>query len=793
MKIALYAVISMLLTSEISVGRSAIDQSRDSASEVAAPNGVPAYCTAEHNVGNMAMSITNQGVFGSGMAVQSIDCFTGRTARSCQYPKDSTSKYLFGGAIWVGGIVGSDTLVSVAFDGWELGFEMHPDAAPSGNIQYRSTIGPVSTRVGAVSQQDFLTEYFDTCRTGCFGLSNDATDHRPHIPLGLRVKQRTFMWNEPFLENLVLLDLQITNMSANSIQKGFVGIYVDADVFYDDDVNGFGDDYSGYFSQVTVPDIACAATLESPTAWSADNDGDLEQWKHHAPHVTATTLLKGPSDGASISFNWWGSNSSSYLDYGPTRLNNARDFGTGATGTPTGDRNKYWLLSNGDIDFDQPFVWSITPTDSVWQYPSRDFVYWYWDGSDTKYLLSVGPFDLSPGESVPLVFAYVAGKRFHTDSLNFGNLPLNPGIYESHLNFEDLKKNIVWANWVYDNPGVDTDSDGYAGPYVVCDNETTYVKGDGVPDFRASVAPPRPVTSASAGSGSITLRWNGAASELSRDFLTRAPNFEGYNVYLKNSGDAFGFQKVASYDAEDYFKARYDASNHSWLVSPVPLTGADLRCMYAPGGCGDTMWSATEFVRTHPFVLPGFADSIFYFVPVGCNASRFGFETPILKSYPEAPKPRWKHASDVPPDSASLYLTDDGKFKYYEYELTLENLTPVDTYYVSVTAFDFGRATLGDNVLRESPVDFADIMIVPLAKSNCCAGITGNVDCSPTGSIDIADLTALIDYLYISLSPPCCTGEANIDGDAEGVIDISDLTQLIDFLYINFAVPAGCQ
>ncbi|MDZ4722721.1 MAG: choice-of-anchor B family protein [candidate division Zixibacteria bacterium] len=73
----------------------------------------------------------------------------------------------------------------------------------------------------------------------------------------------------------------------------------------------------------------------------------------------------------------------------------------------------------------------------------------------------------------------------------------------------------------------------------------------------------------------------------------------------------------------------------------------------------------------------------------------------------------------------------------------------------------------------------------------CCTGSTGNVDCDPGDASDISDLTALIDNLFISLSPLCCENEANTDGT--GGVDISDLTALIDFLFISLAPTAPCQ
>lgn len=66
-------------------------------------------------------------------------------------------------------------------------------------------------------------------------------------------------------------------------------------------------------------------------------------------------------------------------------------------------------------------------------------------------------------------------------------------------------------------------------------------------------------------------------------------------------------------------------------------------------------------------------------------------------------------------------------------------------------------------------------------SSGCCAGITGNVDCDPENAVDIADLAALIDYLYISQAPLCCGSEANVDGSDS--IDVGDLSDLIQNLF----------
>jgi hypothetical protein len=75
----------------------------------------------------------------------------------------------------------------------------------------------------------------------------------------------------------------------------------------------------------------------------------------------------------------------------------------------------------------------------------------------------------------------------------------------------------------------------------------------------------------------------------------------------------------------------------------------------------------------------------------------------------------------------------------------------------------------------------------------CCIDLTGNVDYDPADIVDLGDLTALIDYLFISFTPPACMEEANVDGDPEGLVDLGDLTALIDYLFISFTTPAACS
>ena len=70
-------------------------------------------------------------------------------------------------------------------------------------------------------------------------------------------------------------------------------------------------------------------------------------------------------------------------------------------------------------------------------------------------------------------------------------------------------------------------------------------------------------------------------------------------------------------------------------------------------------------------------------------------------------------------------------------------------------------------------------------------GGCGNIDGDPLGSVDIGDLTVLVDHLFITFTPLPNPGAANLDCDGAGSIDIGDLTVLVDHLFITFT-PFCC-
>jgi len=210
-------------------------------------NSSPAYCLAGHNIGQMVLSISNNGTLGARYSSSGTsDCFTGEDLPSLEYPKGSGSSYLFGAALWVGAVVGSDTLVSTGQDGWSrTSSELIPDDIPLGNMIYRSTIDPTRPEYdGAISEQDYIAVYTDTCIT-CPGLSIDYLDGRIHLPINLEITQRSFGWSVPLAEDFVLFEYTLQNVGSSNISDIYLGMHVDGDVGDASNTIGFSDDIGG--------------------------------------------------------------------------------------------------------------------------------------------------------------------------------------------------------------------------------------------------------------------------------------------------------------------------------------------------------------------------------------------------------------------------------------------------------------------------------------------------------------------------------------------------------------------
>lgn len=746
--ILLISVSSLLARAEVDTKTSNYMHHTESAA-------APPHAIVAHKIGKISLGINNNGTFGDGFALSvGMDYISGLSVPSCEYPRGSNLDYLFAGAFWVGAIVGRDTLVSVAADGWSAVREFSPvrdysvisDSGAA--ISKRSISFPDEPGfLDAVSEEDYIMQYNDLETDGVqvdyFG--------KAHTPLDIHVTQKSYAWSYPYAEDFVLFDYEIKNIGRNTLTEVYMGVYVDGDVGFtgQDASNYWNDDLSGFLDTVRTTFNQCEYVDTVFIAWLADNNGDPTgtRFDEKSPSsVTGTRIVRTPADSLRVSFNWWISSPAPQQDFGPRERSEKgrwkeefRDFRTGGLGTPEGDVNKYYIMRNQEFDYDQAYTASIQANDPLWLEPLPDEAANYSTGYDTRYLLSFGPFNVDPGERLPISFAYVAGENFHKNINNLDNLPDNPDLFYKNLGFDDLGLNSAWAARVYDNPGVDTDGDGYFGKFRVCCADSTlsdslqvidttqatpdtswsyifdysicdtlYYEGDGVPDFQGASPPPAPKFYLEPSSTKIHVRFNGFISETAKDVFSRINDFEGYRVYLARDDRSTSFSMTASYDVTDFNKYvwnPYKVPFPDFELNDIPFDLDSLRCLYGES-CDDSLFDPESYSRTTPFQHPNFPDSLFFFEPQDFNASEFGFNTPIRKVYPNQPFP-----SSLDMDSVSTdELTEEGDFKYFEYQVEIENLLPTVPYWVNVTAFDFGSPESDLKSLESSIVNGAKMV-----------------------------------------------------------------------------------
>jgi hypothetical protein len=563
---------------------------------VAKPTALPNTQIKVHRVGKVWLTISNYGFFGNPDDLEDPDGLAA-VAPSCMFPGGSNLEYLFGGYFWLGAVkdtvIGGnpalDTLVSIGADGWwSVTGEFYPDFPPNGGIEVRSTrppdVYPYGDTVDAISEQDFIAVYSDT-HTNQSYVTPDPNDQRQHIPLGIEVTQKSYAWSYEYAEDFVLFDFDIVNMNSDEVVKDvWVGLYIDADVLHSSE-NPYGneqgaqDDLCG-FDTVYVDPNGNRTTIN--TAYICDNDGQVYDgtYDYRSPRgLSGVRVVRTPSAELEYGFNWWISNVNSELDWGPQLQVNFNRWGIfpgGGRGTPGGDKAKYQVMSNGEFDYDQ--IWcALDWTDEGW-IPGSSQADDLANGYDTRYLFSFGPFaEINPGDTLKLTTAYICGENLHVDPSNYSShLQNNTGDegqiaqFYDNLDFRDFRTNSQWADWVYDNPGVDTDTtDDVGGPgwwvegehfRITPEGDTFWFKGDGVPDFKGPPPPPSPRLRAETSPGVVQLIWDGSATESEPDIFSGQMDFEGYRIYMSRTGRLGEYTLLGDYDLVDFDSTYLDST-----------------------------------------------------------------------------------------------------------------------------------------------------------------------------------------------------------------------------------------
>jgi hypothetical protein len=573
----------------------------------------------------------------------------------------------------VGAITKSDTLVTHLFE-WST-------ASLARDKWDRRTLDVSQPHFSpeAYSELDLACEYADTSFHPGFG---DGWDQRPHIPLGLLVSQRSMSWSGAAIDDFVIMNYELTNIGDEDLKSVYCGLYIHGYYTQRDD------NLTGFLGSVPSGD-GCGSRDVLDLAYMFDNDGNPESGRFTAAAKRSAIgfmLLGSSIDYPEIGYNWNVWDQAQTDDWGPrlagTLQRPFRSFNPNFA-APHGDRDLYYIMSHPTIDYDQVFA-ALDHTDEGWL-PPPTLGSVIARGGWLRVYYSFGPFDLPRREKINFTIAVVGGDNVHVDPSNVID-PYQPQYFYDHLDFSELAENARWAQWVYDNPGVDTDTDGYFGEFRVCEGDTVWYKGDGVPDFRGNSPPPAPYSRVLTEPGQLVVRFNGFLSETTKDIFSGLVDFEGYRVYLGLDDRRSSLSLLTSYDRENFFRLTWNGlgvGEGKWVNDDPPYSLDSLCILY-----NDPNFDPLRYDRNRPLIL---GDSVFMFEKVDQNQYELGLPNGIRKAFPEAVDPGLDSTLWTESD---ITREHDGKAlpKYYEYEYTIGSLLPTVPYFVAVTAFDFGYA-----------------------------------------------------------------------------------------------------
>ena len=374
-----------------------------------------------HTIGKLWLVLTNMGTIGGAWEA-------GYSGLHAEFPPGSLEEHLCGAGVWIGAIVEGEPYVTTGYEGWAgPWFECYPTQNEWDTIWVVETADtfydiPYWTPYVKVSAQDFVARYFD----------NTRLDIPYHHPLNIEIIQRSYSWGYGFLQDFIYVDYKIINLNeTDTLHQAYVGFFVDGDVGrFTDPAAGephiWEDDFTWF-----DPDRMMAVIQDAP----GGPDGD-------ALSPLGIRIIQTPGDMSQLqmSFHWYRGEES-----------------------PRTDRERYDTLSSGGIMPNQ------TPEEAM----------------DTRFLFGFGPFEILPGDTLPLTVAVLCG-----DGLN------------------DFLSNADWAESLY------------------------------VWNFHVPLPPPPPKVTAYPEDRAVHLVWDDTPESYYDPWRLDGNNypFEGYRVYKSTSG-----------------------------------------------------------------------------------------------------------------------------------------------------------------------------------------------------------------------------------------------------------------
>ena len=398
-----------------------------------------------HNCGNVLLNVTNFGVFGSAFGLRRPF----ENAPSAQWPAGSTVEYLWDAELWVGALKNgepaltkADPLVSEFLPGLSELDRIYEtrELAPGGarapapnadddgdghtdedwlNGRDDDGDGRIDEDFAAISNQMFFCEYSDT--NPSIRLASPE-----HVPLGLRVQQSSYCWEDPLLDDFIAFDFRLINESPEELLNVYVGLFADCDIGARARTDRARDDWAGFWAGTQVARLAnLTKTVRVSIGYMFDDDGD----EGLAEGYIGLLFLGAQDPGATQNPGFVG-------------LRNFRMFaGEGSFeqgGDPTNDAEAYQIL-------DGSAPRSLPPADPDTGFPPPQLAR---SAKDYRIVVSAGPFGraqaelrvVDPGDTLAFQAALVIG----------------PG-------FEGMLENAVQAQLTYDGAWLDCDQDPSTG------------------------------------------------------------------------------------------------------------------------------------------------------------------------------------------------------------------------------------------------------------------------------------------------------------------------------------------
>ncbi len=273
--------------------------------------------------------------------------------------------------------------------------------------------GQIDEDGAPVSEQDFISYYYDYCPFGTTGdrdLGRDRSSNN-HYPLNIRVRQMSYQWSFEYIKNLVYVEFNITNMNTayqDTLFDCAMGIYMDCDAGPQSwGAEKAADDVSGYVK---------GEGYEFAYTRDFDRDGGL------TPGLVGARVCT-PNPEVLQFHCWYWKVGDGPDDFRPRTL--APGFAPRKTAN-----EKYWLLTGRNPN-DNKFLPLRPEQDDVMQYeqPSANdtrFLFAFYGDMQGMTNPTEGSWNLAPGRTMKIVVAVFPGD-----------------------NLEDLKRTANWAKEIY--------------------------------------------------------------------------------------------------------------------------------------------------------------------------------------------------------------------------------------------------------------------------------------------------------------------------------------------------------